>query len=328
MKLRHLFFGLVMAQLFVPLAASAQGEKARPGELVTIRSKRLFVEIRGASNAPPLLYLHGGPGAGSYDFGLYQGGILSKKFRLILMDQRGVLRSDPIGETESFGFDDIIADAEALRVRLGIKKWAVLGHSFGGYVAVKYAASHPASITRLILESPTFDLASSARALLRGAAREYQALGKKAEADEALRIAADSSAPTRELWQKFTRFTNAMGRTRNNLYVHGNDKEFFDDLVAASNIPSEMWSRSATHQKKLFAEGKLFESLIPELSLIQCPTLLIKGKYDLVTPDDQVAAFRQKVRRGKVINFNNSSHFVRVEESEKYTKTVIKFLLP
>ena len=301
------------------------GTESNRGELLTLRGKRLYVEILGSKDAPPLLYLHGGPGAGVYDFGFHQGTNLSKNFRLIMMDQRGVLRSDPIEENEPFGLDDIIEDAEALREHLAIKRWSVIGHSFGAYVAVRYATLYPAAIQKLILESPTLDLASTNRSLLRGVAAEYRLKGNTEAADKAASLIS-SQLSSRELWQGFTKLINGLGDSRFNLYMHGPNKKVFLELVASSGLSQELWSRQETHQRKLFTEGKVFESLIPSLVEIQCPVLLIRGKYDYVTAADQVRAFKQKVRRGKVITFKNSSHFPRVEEPAHYAEVVTKFL--
>lgn len=296
------------------------------GELIELRGKRLYVEDSGPKTAPALLYLHGGPGSGSYDFSLYQGQRLSRRLRLVVMDQRGVLRSDPIGENEPFGLQDIIEDCEALRRHLGVRRWSVLSHSFGALVAVRYALAYPSSVESLVFESPTFDIASSSRSLLRGAAREYRAMGKTAEAAECLKVAS-SAEPPREIVNDFTRLMNGLGARRNNLYVHGPDKNFFEQMVAASPLPKDLWGRSGTHAGKLFAEGLVYESLLPRLREISCPALLIKGRHDLVTSDDQVAAFRESVRRGRVVVFQQSGHFPRVEEPARYASVVTRFVL-
>ncbi|OPG16761.1 alpha/beta fold hydrolase [Ferroacidibacillus organovorans] len=70
----------------------------------------LFVEDFGEKSAPPLLYLHGGPGTGSYDFVLYQRDYLIENVRLITFDQRGVLRSPAITDADSFGINRLIED--------------------------------------------------------------------------------------------------------------------------------------------------------------------------------------------------------------------------
>lgn len=122
----------------VPVAAQAGGAETPADVAVNlreVRGKRLYVEVLGAESAPALLYLHGGPGTGSYDFTLHQGARLAAKLRVVALDQRGVLRSDPLAEGEAFSLDDLVADCEALRKELGIARWTVLGHSFGGYLA-------------------------------------------------------------------------------------------------------------------------------------------------------------------------------------------------
>jgi len=63
----------------------------KKGSMITLRGKRIYIEVSGPSDCPVLLYLHGGPGAGSYDFSLYHSNRLSHNLRLVMMDQYGVL---------------------------------------------------------------------------------------------------------------------------------------------------------------------------------------------------------------------------------------------
>src|SRR3954454_13986063 len=112
--------------------------------LTEIRDTRLYVDQRGATDAPPVLFIHGGPGAGSYDFMAFQGERLADRFRVIGVDQRGVQQSDPL--TGPISEHDLIADYEALRDKLGIEQWAILGHSYGGRIALRYAATHPDAV--------------------------------------------------------------------------------------------------------------------------------------------------------------------------------------
>jgi proline iminopeptidase len=241
------------------------------------------------------------------------------------MDQRGVLRSDPLGEAEPFGLEDLIEDCEAVRRALGVERWAVIGHSFGGYLAVRYALKYPSVVTAVILESPTLDLGSSARSLLRRAAAEYRLLGRTTEAAVCLTAAA---APTtsEQVWAEFTRLSNSLGPARNNLYVYGPEKGFFDDLVTESPIPSEWWRRQNVFQQRLYAEKRVFESLLSALPLLAPPALIIKGRYDPVAADDQIDAFRRSVTGGRVVEFERSGHFVHVEEADRFARTVLEFL--
>ncbi|MDL4842619.1 alpha/beta fold hydrolase [Aquibacillus rhizosphaerae] len=291
---------------------------------ITVKHKNIYYKIHGENHLPVFLYLHGGPGAGSYDFIEHQGQRLSQFVRVIAIDQRGVLRSDPIGDEESFGIFDLIEDCESIREQLGIKKWGIIGHSFGGYLAVHYQLHYPEKVTQILLECPIFDLGSTARSLIIGANREYKRLGKHGMVEESL--AASKITDPEETWEKCIEFLVDLGEYKDNLYVHGEEKHFFDDLAEKSGIPQENWERASNHQLKLYQEGKVFESLLPQLESVNCPMLLIKGKYDWVTADDQLAAFTNGQSNRKLYMFNHSGHFPRFEEPELYVKVIKEFI--
>ncbi len=101
----------------------------------------------------PILIINGGPGMNSNGFaGLAQK--LSKKNKTIIYDQRGTGRSE-VSQIDSatITIDLMIEDIECLRKELKIKKWFVLGHSFGGMLASYYATKYPQSIDGIILSS-------------------------------------------------------------------------------------------------------------------------------------------------------------------------------
>ena len=96
-----------------------------------------------------------------------------------MIDQRGVCRSEEITEDEAFGLNDLIEDCEELRKSLQIEKWSIIGHSFGGYVALLYASIYPSSIEKIIFEGPTFDFALTSKALLQKTADLLKSMEKK-----------------------------------------------------------------------------------------------------------------------------------------------------
>jgi proline iminopeptidase len=141
------------------------------GQLIKIRGKKLYVECFGSEEKPPVLYLHGGPGESCHDFTYHQSKRLKKHFKLIAIDQRGVCRSEVIHDNEVFGLNDLIEDCEALRKHLGIKKWSVIGHSFGGFLSLLYVSRYPDFIDKVIFEGPTFDFELTSRSLIRKTAK-------------------------------------------------------------------------------------------------------------------------------------------------------------
>ncbi len=297
------------------------------GKRVSVRGTHLWVDDLGDPERPAVLYLHGGPGSGCYDFVLHQGQRLAASLRLIAVDQRGVLRSDPLGD-HSLSLRDLVEDAEALRIHLGIAQWSLIGHSFGGYMGLLYAATYPGAIDRLVFENPTFDLASSARSLLRRAALEYGVLGNQEYARKCLAIAYDDTLDDRSVWEGFSVLSPGLHAQRDNLYVYGPDKQFFQRLVQESRFGEELWSRGADHQSALYEEGALFEPLTFRFSRVSHPTLLIRGSHDAVFGLDQLHSYLEAKPDSKLLVAGESGHFVHVEQPDLFATAVANWVVP
>lgn len=109
----------------------------------------LYWEQSGNPDGVPVVLLHGGPGAGA---GAEQRRFFDPHFyRIIIFDQRGSGRSEPLGETKNNTPDLLVADIEALRHHLRIGKWHVFGGSWGATLSLHYAAAHPENCASLIL---------------------------------------------------------------------------------------------------------------------------------------------------------------------------------
>ena len=115
---------LFLAALLLAVMAAAQ-EK----HVITSDGVDLFVNVKGEGT--PCLYLHGGPGSGSYWLEKFVGDSLEKHFRMIYLDQRGVGRSTSPADG-NFSMERMVKDFEEVREALGIGRWITLGHSFGG----------------------------------------------------------------------------------------------------------------------------------------------------------------------------------------------------
>ncbi len=155
--------------------------------LIPVRGTRVFVMACGDPSRAALLYLHGGPGTNCHEFMHWQAARLGRALRLVSLDQRGVLRSDPVGEDEPLTEQILVEDCEALRQALGIERWAVLGHSFGGRLALRYANKYPARVTSVLFENPCWEVTAPYR--LPALAALYDDLGETALARECLELA-------------------------------------------------------------------------------------------------------------------------------------------
>ncbi|ARU63346.1 hypothetical protein CBW65_21930 [Tumebacillus avium] len=292
---------------------------------VQLRGKGIYVEMVGPLDAPPLLYLHGGlGGAGSYDFVHDQGERLSQGVWLIAPDRRGVLRSDALLSGEPFGLQDLLQDIEDLRCRLGLERWSVLGHAFGGWLATLYAATYPERVECLLLECPTFDLGLTARSLLQGAALELEKWGKYHEAVKCRELIGEPDLHI--AWAGCQDALKLLGKRAHALYLQHPDKNHYDRLRAESFLSPDLWERGLDVEARLLAEGRVFRSLLPLLPQIVQPTLLLYGKYDRVLSAEQLDPFVRAVPHARVECFADSAHAPRFEEPERYAETVIAFL--
>lgn len=127
-------------------AAPEGGRSRRGAGLLKIRDVSLFVDIIGQGY--PLLLMHGGPSLDHWSLTPFRQ--CADQFTVIFYDHRCNGRSTG-APVSSMTFENLTADAEALREELGFERWAVLGHSFGGHVALEYALRYPGSLSHLVL---------------------------------------------------------------------------------------------------------------------------------------------------------------------------------
>jgi proline iminopeptidase len=111
----------------------------------------LHVEERGHADGIAAVVLHGGPGSGSSP--LLTRFFDPMRYRVICIDQRGAGRSTPRGSVEHNTTADLVDDLQAVRERLGIARWLVVGGSWGAALALAYAAANPGEVAGLLLRA-------------------------------------------------------------------------------------------------------------------------------------------------------------------------------
>jgi proline iminopeptidase len=109
----------------------------------------LHLEQSGRPDGQPVVFLHGGPGAGTTP--KHRQFFDPDTYRIVLFDQRGCGRSTPAAALEQNTTWDLVEDIEKIRVHLGIERWVVFGGSWGSTLALAYAETHPERVTALVL---------------------------------------------------------------------------------------------------------------------------------------------------------------------------------
>ena len=119
------------------------------GYLPLSASHVMYWEQVGNPRGRPVLFLHGGPGAGA--------GAVHRRFfdpefwRVVIFDQRGAGRSRPLGSLEDNTTQDLVSDIETLRRHLGLERWLLFGGSWGSTLALAYAQAHPERVIGCVL---------------------------------------------------------------------------------------------------------------------------------------------------------------------------------
>jgi len=130
-------------ELYPPLEPFASGM------LVLDETHNMYWEQSGNPHGVPVVFLHGGPGAGSTPN--HRRFFDPAHYRIIIYDQRGAGRSTPRGELRDNTTPHLIADIERLREYLGIARWFVFGGSWGSTLAIVYGETHAQRCLGLIL---------------------------------------------------------------------------------------------------------------------------------------------------------------------------------
>ena len=126
----------------LPLSHSGHGTPGGPSHV-------MYWEQVGNPRGQPVLFLHGGPGAGA--------GAVHRRFfdplhwRVVIFDQRGAGRSRPLGELRENTTPHLVQDIETLRRFLGIDRWLLFGGSWGSTLALAYAQAHPDRVAGCVL---------------------------------------------------------------------------------------------------------------------------------------------------------------------------------
>jgi proline iminopeptidase len=244
----------------------------------------------------PCLVMHGGLGGDHSSLHPWLDP-LGDVMRLVYYDHRGNGRSGR-PRSESITFEQLCADADALREHLGFEEIAVLGYSFGGFVALEYALRYPERISHLILldTAPTFDYEEEieANARRKGATQEQL---------EALDASAEDEGESWRLWKVIEP-----------LYFCTFDADLAQRVMGKTVISVE-----AADAGDAIIEGW---DLTPRLGEISAPTLILVGRDDFVCPPSQAKIMHEGIPNSELAVFENSGHFTHVEEPEAFFDAV------
>lgn len=257
--------------------------------------------------------------------------------RVVIFDQLGVMRSDAIAENESYSMEYQIEMVEEMRKFLGIEKWSILGHSYGGMLAVLYAHACPNSIHRVILECPSLCFEDSAKSIAEYLSGHIRSLNNEQAVKLCEKIKfTDYQDKTEAVWDLSSLLCYVTDMELR-FYLHSISCKEYQMTMDTTDITDEMWSKGERHLMKLLEtqptpDGSLrkrvmmTDNFLPMLPEIAAPILLINGKYDPACTKNQTEYILNNAQHATQAIFEDSGHFPRIEEAKKYTDTIWSFL--
>lgn len=262
-------------------------EPFETGRLAVGDGHELYFEVCGNPEGKPVVFLHGGPGAGCspkarrfFD---------PARYRIVLFDQRGCGRSTPHASLHANTSWHLVADIEVLRRHLGIERWQVFGGSWGSTLALAYAQTHPERVTELVLRGifmlRRWELEwfyqAGADALFPDAFDDYLAAIPPVERGDLMsayyrRLTSDNAeirlaaAKAWSVWEARTSFL-----LQDPAHIE----------AAAGDVFAEAFARIECHY---FVHGGFFDRddqlLANAYRLRNIPAVIVQGRYDVVCP--------------------------------------------
>jgi len=253
----------------------------------------------------PIIAVNGGPGlshAYMMQNDLWQR--VAAHRLVILYDQRGTGASKHLQPNAPQTMEAQIADLDAIRRTLALERVAILGDSYGGMIAMAYAAAHPEHVARLILSDSAAPSWKSMVHLLPQVFPDREEEGGK----EAKKLAADPEAAARAGLVNHMRQMFYSTEMRDAYLTHMGDLGFEPAVGGAVQRATENLDLTA------------------KLPGFQFPTLVITGRYDMNVAPLTAWRMAHAIPGAQLVFFEKSGHLPAYEEPDKYLQTLESFL--
>jgi proline iminopeptidase len=281
-------------------AARSSVESVRESHL-PVPGARLFVREVGAG--APLVILHGGPDF-NHHYLLPEMDSLAGARRLVYYDQRGRGKSARGVDPQDVTIESEVDDLDRLREHLGLEAIAVLGHSWGGLLAMEYATRHPDRVSHLVLlNTAPASHADLTRFREQRQATEAEALAKM-RALSATRAFAEGDVATEAEYYRL-HYGATLRRPEHREAIVGRLRSHFtpEDILKARAIEERLYEQTWLRPDY---------DLVPRLRRSKARTVVIHGGYDFV-PLECSKRIADAVPGARLVVLEDCGHFSYLE---------------
>lgn len=257
----------------------------------------------------PVIVIHGGPGLGCAYLENHLAG-LSNKHQVIFYDQRNSGRSALHNDSTQISLASFLKDINVIRKEYGHKKISLIGHSWGGLLAMKYALQFPEQTEKLILinsVAANSELNDKANTLL---GNKFSTDDKQARA-QIMRTEAFTNQKT-EAYDELMMLGFAYQFSNRNL-INQLELKLPEDFAAKSTLLAHLY-------KDLYQYN-----FTEDLKKIESPTLLLYGLDDPLTPFT-LNSLAQAIPNNQIEAIEDAGHFPFIEKNETTLSKMITFL--
>jgi proline iminopeptidase len=296
--------GFLGAGAAAAVAAAGFGGRAAEGEtsgFVTVNGQKLYYVTLG--RGIPVIFMHGGLG---FDHQYFRPFLdpLADNAKLVFYDHLGHGKSDRPADFSNLTFARLSSDCDALATALGFEKFVLVGHSYGGFIALDFALRYPRRLAGLVLACTAPDLTSGMRDPLGGTAEQQAALhrlfagAKENATDAALRANWSAAVPL-----------------------------YYNHAAPPAGVVADVDSRTIYSAAGSLRGSEILAGfdIVSRLPTIATPTLVQYGVGDIWRFGDN-ERLAKNIPGAKLTYFADSGHWPFQEESAAYLAAMRGFL--
>lgn len=282
---------------------------AKDGFILTENAKIFY---RAFGQGKPLIVLHGGPGL-TQDYLLPQLYKLAENNFIIFYDQRGCGQSTGEINSSTINIETFVSDLDVIRRAFNFNKISILGHSWGGFLAMEYAIAHPEHIEKLILSNP-----------MPASSEEYALFGQEwTRRMSPYQKELEAIHQTPEFAEGNPAIMEKMYRIIFKTYCYNPNSA---DLLSLYMSPAASINGAKVYENfRLNIFEKSF-NLHESLKSLQIPTLILHGDA-VPIPPITVQKIHESIQNSEYVLMKDCGHFPYVEDQDMYFKELKTFLI-
>jgi proline iminopeptidase len=261
------------------------------------------------ADAPPVVFLHGGPGQGSQSFASLIGSQLEPSLQMIYYDQRGSGRSERPYNRE-YSIPILVKDIENLRRELGVRQINIIGQSFGGVLALEYAATYPQHVNKMVVAAGLSDAPWSMREMC----KHLLEIDTDAHARAVTSGGADGCNP-------FAAYKGSKKEAffARNMFPNDAIRKKLEAADTADGLRN-----TGEIGKALFSQN-LLKYRFEAHEKLTMPVLVIAGELDFqigLAPQQDIA---RRLPNATFLLYKNAGHFMYLDAPDLFVRDVVAF---